>query len=121
MDYKSLYASYLKSIKSLNTELESFRKREKIDTEDGMHIVFGMVVLPFIFKNLNNADFLSQSFGFFEEMSKCENHLIQEVLEFTILEGIADQGEGTRNTLKSFMKSNTLIIFEKICDYMNLN
>lgn len=119
MDYKSLYASYLKSIKSLNTELESFRKNEKIDEEDGMHVIFGMVVLPFIFKNLNNADFLSQSFDFFEEMYECENQLVQEVLDFTILEGIADQNEEIRKVLKSYMKSNTLLSFEKICDCMN--
>lgn len=121
MDYKSLYASYLKSIKSLNTELELFRKNEKIDTEDGMHVIFGMVVLPFIFRNLNNVDFLSQSFDFFEEMSECEDHLVQEVLDFTILEGIADQNEETRKVIKSFMRRNTLLSFEKICNYMNLN
>ena len=118
MDYKSLYGSYLKSIKTLKAELEMFRKSENIDMEDGMHIIFGMVVLPFMLKNLNNAGFLSQSFDFFEEMFECEDRLVQEVLDFTILEGIADQNEETRKSLKSFMRSNTLISFEKICNSM---
>lgn len=90
------------------------------EPSDGMHVMFGMVVVPFVMELLECKDErkLKIAFDFFEEMAKAENSMISEVLEFTILEDIISRGKVTLDKCKHYMKRNTLDSCSVIEKYM---
>ena len=99
-----------------------FRKKEKenlIDETDGIHIVFGMVIVPYILHIVQNNKMyeINKVFSFLENMAMCEDVKIKEVLDFTVLEQLADEGHDTLGRCKQYMKKNTLKHCEEIEKY----
>lgn len=92
MKYENLYRDF----KGLFPEDDGyFREQEKqtgASADDGMHVVFGLIIVPFVTKIVNeSSEKAEKAFDFFEKMEKAEDPKIAEVLEFTVLESILSE------------------------------
>lgn len=88
MNYDKLYTEFKAAVPECinfckDKEVENF-----IDDTVGVHISFGMVVVPYILYIVDHREEASikKSFGFMEQMALCQDIKVQEVLDYTILE-----------------------------------
>ena len=118
MKYEKLYEDFVSLFPEDKYEIQKIAETVSADISDGMHIMFGMVVVPFLIELLhaNKECKLREAFAFFEKMASEENTMISEVLEFTILEDIVSRGKDVLEKCKSYMGQRTLescLIVEK--------
>lgn len=116
MKYEDLYKDFLSVFADDQKIIETIAAENAVDEEDGMHIAFGMVVVPFISKLIesNQADKIKRAFSFFEEMAASEDPLISEVLEFTVIEGIIAGGKDFASKCVKYMNPCTYASYEII-------
>lgn len=114
MEYNKLYQDFKERISEGKWFYEVKEKECSLDETDGMHVVFGMVVVPYLIwcKKHNDAEVLQKIFLFMEDMSMCEDVKVREVLDFTILEQLIDQERDLLIQYKRQMGVNT----RKHCD-----
>ena len=119
MIYDDLYKTFKKEIPECLSFVEVKEEENLIDETDGLHIVFGMVVVPYILYIVQNIKMfeIEKTFLFLENMAMCEDVRIKEVLDFTILEQIADEGHDILGQCKQYMWENTLKHCEEIEKY----
>lgn len=117
MEYNNLYGLFKEKFN--NEKILDLEKENLIDDTDGMHVVFGMVVVPYILDQVKsgNQEEIENCFQFIEEMAESEDKDIQELLDFTVLEQFADEGHDVLNLLRKYMGEKTLEHCEKITDY----
>lgn len=119
MNYDKLYTEFKESV----PECISFCNKEEIenliDNTVGIHVSFAMVVVPYILYILDNKDekIVQKCFRFLEEMATCQDSKVQEVLDFTILEQLADEGRDKIQEYKKYMGMNTLQHCKKVEEY----
>lgn len=120
MKYESLYNNFIALFPDDTDFFTNMELETGTDQSDGIHVLFGMVVVPFIVHCLKNneVDKLKCAFSFFEEMAVSENTLISEVLEFTILEDILSRGGNFTNACKQFMGDKTISSLMHISRYL---
>ncbi len=116
MKYEELYKDFAKLFPDDEVVLNDLEISADVDEEDGMHILFGMVVFPFISKLVEDGENekLKRVFDFLEQMASSKDSRICEVLEFTILENIITSGKDFLNICKPYMGSET----GKSCEYI---
>ena len=119
MIYDELYKTFKEEIPEGYSIFEVKEKENLIDETDGIHIVFGMVIVPYILHIVQNNKMyeINKVFSFLENMAMCEDVKIKEVLDFTVLEQLADEGHDTLGRCKRYMKKNTLMHCEEIEKY----
>lgn len=119
MKYDELYKTFKEEIPEGYSFLELKEKEYLIDETDGIHMAFGMVIVPYILHIVQNNKMLeiNKVFSFLENMAICEDVKIKEVLDFTVLEQLADEGHDTLEQCKQHMKKNTLKHCEEIEKY----
>ncbi len=98
MKYNELYKIFKEEISESYSFFEVKEKENLIDETDGIHIVFGMVIVPYILHIVQNDKMyeINKVFSFLENMAICEDVKIKEVLDFTVLEQLADEGHDIR-------------------------
>lgn len=81
-----------------------------LDEKDGVHILFGMVIVPYILYLLDEKRdiTLKKMSDFLEKMARCDDIKVQEVLDFTILEQLADEWHERMEQCKKYMQEKTL-------------
>lgn len=112
MKYDNLVEKILNDIPELKNEYLDKAEDNLIDEATGVHVVFGLIVTPYVvnlLKNDNevNTKILKKIFVFFEDMAKSEDSLIQEVLEFTVIEGLIEEGKEILSKSYSYMLDET--------------
>lgn len=119
MKYDQLYKTLKKEIPEGYSFFEVIEKENRIDETDGMHIVFGMVIVPYILHIVQNDKMFEiyKVFSFLENMAISEDVKIREVLDFTVLEQLADEGQDALGQCKQYMEKNTLIHCEEVEKY----
>ncbi len=119
MKYEELYKTFKEEIPEGLSFLETKETENLIDETDGMHIVFGMVIVPYILYIVQNNKMpeINKVFSFLENMAMCDDVKVKEVLDFTILEKLADEGHDTLEQCKQYMEKNTLKHCEKVEKY----
>ena len=120
MNYESLYKDFKMLFADELTRINQLESINGIDSTDGIHVAFGMVVVPFVADLINNGHLsdVYKAFQFFEDMCKSENTLICEVLEFTVLEGFISLGSAFLSKCKTYMGSETLESCSAVEKYM---
>ena len=95
MKYESLYRDFISLFPEDKSFFDNLCKDQSVDEEDGMHVVFGFVIVPYIRDIVKkNPDKTKKAFDFFEKMENCGEPKIAEVLEFSVLEDLlADDKE----------------------------
>lgn len=119
MRYDELYQEFKAEMPE---GLYFFKIKEKenlIDEKDGIHTIFGMVIVPYILHILQNKKIseIKKIFSFLEDMAVCEDIKVNEVLDFTILERLADEGYNILEQCKQYMGINTLKHCQEIEKY----
>ena len=104
MKYESLYDEF---VEMFPEDLEFFNElaeESSAEREDGMHIMFGMVVCPFILKIADKDPKKAQlAFDFIEEMGKCSDDRIVNVAEVTVLEDLMTDENGGMKKLGKYL------------------
>lgn len=119
MKYDELYKTFKEEISEGYSFFEIKEKENLIDETDGMHVVFGMVIVPYILYIVQNNKTLeiNKVFSFLENMAICEDVKIKEVLDFTVLEQLVDERQDVLGQCKQYMKKNTLEHCEEVEKY----
>lgn len=119
MKYNNLYKAFKEEIPEGFSFLEIKEKENMIDDTDGIHAIFGMVIVPYILYIVQSKKVpeISKVFSFLEKMEMCEDIKVNEVLDFTVLEQLADEGHDTLEQCKQYMEINTLKQCEEIEKY----
>lgn len=119
MKYDELYKTFKEEISEGYSFFEIKEKENLIDETDGMHVVFGMVIVPYILYIVQNNKILeiNKVFSFLENMAICEDVKIKEVLDFTVLEQLVDERQDVLGQCKQYMKKNTLEHCEEVEKY----
>lgn len=60
---------------------------------------------------------INKVFSFLESMAICEDVNVKEVLDFTVLEQLVDEGQNILEQCKQYMKKNTLEHCEEVEKY----
>ena len=109
MQYEKLYNEFKQLFPEDSDKLDKLAIEADAEAEDGMHVMFGMVVVPFVLDLLSRKEDekLQTAFAFFEKMGKSNDSLISEVLEFSVLEDFVSQDEVVFNKLKTYMQPET--------------
>ena len=119
MIYDELYKTFKEEIPEGYSFFKVKEKENLIDETDGIHIVFGMVIVPYILHIVRNNKMLeiNKVFSFLENMAICEDVKIKEVLDFTVLEQLTDVGHDILGQCKQYMNKNTLKHCEEVEKY----
>lgn len=85
-------------------------------------MTFGMVIVPYVLHIIQNQkkDEINKVFTFFENMAICEDIKVNEVLDFTVLEHLVDEGQGILKECKQYMGINMRKHCEEIEKYFLL-
>lgn len=87
MKYEELYNDFIAMFPEDYCFFKEKENETGADISDGIHVVFGMVVVPYVTKIVKESpDKATKAFEFFEMMEMSEEPKIAEVLEFTVLE-----------------------------------
>ncbi|MBQ3848735.1 MAG: hypothetical protein II748_07810 [Clostridia bacterium] len=121
MKYDELYKNFIYEFSDDEPAINAIAAENAVDDEDGMHIAFGMVVLPFLSRLIEEDQTakIEKAFAYFEEMASSDDHLISEVLEFTVIEGIIALGNDFVSKCISYMKPHTYDSFKAISQNFN--
>lgn len=119
--YETLYGDFIEKIPESEKYCSLKAIENLIDDSTGVHVVFGMIIVPYIIEmaESKNNVILQKVFDFLEGMAECEDVKIREVLDFTILEQLADHGGDVLDGFKTFMKQKTLEHCEAVELYFN--
>ena len=122
MTYDNLFENFKEKIPEGMKFYEKKMKECSVDETDGKHVIFGMVIVPYIFHVVQNKEeeIIKKVFSFLEEMDTCGDVKVQEVLGFTILEHIIDEGPEILQQYKQYMGSSTLEHCELVEQYFRL-
>ena len=89
MNYNDLYREFISLFPEDKLFFDERSKETAAKEADGMHIMFGLVVVPFVKRIAKESqEKAKKAFEFFEKMEKSGNSDIAEVLEFTVLENL---------------------------------
>ena len=118
--YEGLYDEFIQSFPNDLSRLQEIAESTSAEPSDGMHIMFGMVVMPFLMELLENREEtkLKAAFCFFERMAEADDSMISEVLEFTIFEDIISRGKSTLDRCKTYMGQKSLEHCSAVEEYM---
>lgn len=119
MNYDRLYIEFKEAVPECINFCEEKEVENFVDDTVGVHVSFGMVIVPYILYIVNNQEnmIIQKIFCFMEQMANCQDVKVQEVLDFTILEQLAEQGHEKLQECKKYMGMNTLQHCEKIEEY----
>lgn len=110
MTYETIYKDFLSLFIEDIILITSMEKAVLVDQDDGRHVQFGMVVVPYIIYLVNNKENckLSKIFGFIEDMLDTNDVMVCEVVEYTILENLLSENKKILDYCKKFMKTRTI-------------
>lgn len=87
MEYGNLYREFISLFPDDQSFFEERCMENDVDEDEGMHIMFGFVIIPFLIKIVRESTEKSKiAFDYIEKMEKSNDSQIAEVVEFTILE-----------------------------------
>ena len=119
MNYDKLYTEFKVAVPESIGFCKEKEVENSVDNTVGIHVSFGMVIVPYILCIVDNREetVIPKVFDFMEQMALCQDIKVQEVLDFTILEQLADEGHDIFQECKKYMSMNTLQHCKKIEQY----
>ena len=122
MIYENLYSDFKSNFIEDKDCFQNLENEMSVDETDGMHIIFGMVVVQYIIDlfNQNAEKKLRKSFAFLEKMAKSEDILINEVLEFSVLEDFVSRGKDFLIQCIPYMDTETKKSLQAVSAFINI-
>ena len=121
LKYETLLNDAFQDIPEFANEYKKMVKMGYFDDETGKHIVFSWAFVPLLKDAIlnNNTMLSSRMLSFLEKMASSDDHLVQEVCDFTVLEELCDQV--SPETVYPLLGKSTKEGFHAISRYMNYN
>ena len=120
MKYEEIYNDF---VSLFPDDIEYFNEKERetgADTGTGMHVVFGMIVAPFVIKiTKESPDKAKKAFDFFETMETSEDARIAELVEFTILENLLTEDKDMIPEYEKYFGEETKIAAKAVEKWFN--
>lgn len=113
--YDSLYERFVELFPDEKKWFNDKCEENGVSPEDGMHIVFGMVVVPFLLEDaINHPKKLKKAFDFFERMETFGTSKIAEVIEFSVLENLVGIEKDKKDIFMKYMGKETKEVFIRL-------
>ena len=124
MKYETIYTDF-KNLFPEEKEYFSTCEKNSVIGDEGdeiPHMSFGIFVMPFIYRLLENEDDarLRKAFSFFEDMAKSEDYRVQNLLQVTILENLTTESEEIYKSAQKYIGPETKTFVNKVATYMNI-
>ncbi|MBR6364581.1 MAG: hypothetical protein IKS10_00570 [Lachnospiraceae bacterium] len=95
MRYETLYDDFLRLFPGDEPLFRGLEKKSDAERSDGMHVMFGMVVCPYILKIVSeDPQKTKKAFDFIEQMETSGDDDIVNVAEVTVLEDLMTDEKG---------------------------
>lgn len=119
LKFEELYSEFKKLFPGYNEYFKEAEVDNLVYPDDGAHVSFAFCVMPLIYKFVDEdkKEELIKAFDFFEEMASSPDHLVSEVVAFTILENICTD-EYYYPKLKSYFGKNTNDLIPLVASYV---
>ena len=123
VNYNELYRDFISRFPENSEKIKTIAADSLVENSDGMHVLFGIVVIPFVkdLMNNNQTDKITTAFEFFEDMAKSTDEMISEVLEFTVLEDFISEGKEFLTKCLFYMGPETKKSCQSVMKYMKLS
>lgn len=117
--YENLYNEFKNIFPEYHDYFLNAEKENLVDETDGAHVSFAFCVIPLIYKfsDEEKKEELKKAFDYFEMMASSDDHLISEVVAFTILENICTDDH--YHLLKPYFGKNTLDLLPLLHQYFD--
>lgn len=113
--YNTLFEQFTSMFPGDKKWFEEKCKENQAFPEDGMHVIFGMVVVPFLIEvAINDSEKLKKAFDFFERMETFGTSKIAEVIEFSVLENLIGVPKDRKDILLKYMGKETREVFIRL-------
>lgn len=124
MKFETIYTEF-KSLFPEEKEYFSTSEQASVIGGDGdelSHMSFGIFVMPFIYRLLENKDDarLRKAFSFFEDMAKSEDDRVQDLLQFTILENLTTESKEIYKAAQKYIGPETKTFVNQVATYMDI-
>lgn len=121
MKYDELYNAFVNLFPEDKEVFDQLKEDADVDEhEDGMHIMFGMVVVPYIRKIVSeNPAKAKKAFDFLEEMELDDNPDIGNVAEVSVLEALMND-EGGMNKYMTYIGPESLKAARYMAQFYNV-
>ena len=121
MKYEDLYDEFTNLFPE---DLECFKRFEEETGAEryiGMHIMFGLVVSPYILDLLNkDPEKARRAFEFIEEMETSEDERISNVADVSVLEYLLTDENGGIEKMEPFLGKESLAAVRHMSRYFNI-
>ena len=120
--YTNVYLKFKELFAGHDDFLNKTEKENRIDPADGSHVPFEMAVVPFLLHlaDIGDEESLRKAFAFLEQMATSEDKEVQAVLQFSVLEPLADDDEGYAK-IKKYLGKETLSYLPYLRQYLNID
>jgi len=120
MRYSELFSSFENLFPEDANVFEELKEKNSVDEEDGMHPLFGLVVVQYLKAFVLKSPVKAQrAFDFFEIMEESDDPMIAEVLEFSVLENILTDEDINYNLWINYCGEETKKAVEKIIKWLS--
>ena len=121
MRYEELYDDF-KALFPENADYFSEQEgKTGADKDDGMHVLFGMIVCPFLISLADKApEKARKAFEYIEQMLICGDDNIANVAEVSVLEVIMTDEKGGRAKIGKYLGTESLKAVEHLSHYFNI-
>ena len=122
MDYEKLYSDFKGIFPQYADRMDMLAKDANADENDGIHIMFSFVVVPFVITLLNeDSDVqIKKAFDFFERMASSDDVSVTEVLEFSVIENLMSSENIIFEKSKEYMGQEMLKCLKTVSAYMSV-
>ena len=121
MKYEDLYDDF---INLFPEDKEFFKKLEEetgAERSIGMHIMFGLVVSPYILRLLEKEpEKAKKAFEFIEKMETSEDERIANVADVSVLEILITEEDGGIEKIRKYLGPKSLASVSHSAQYFNL-
>lgn len=119
LTFNNLVQKALLKLPAFKIKYGEMIKKDVLDVDSGMHIVFEYAFTPIMKEAIINCDKKTTRdfFSFLEQMASSDDNLFVEVCDQSVLEELNDDFDG--EDLYKYMGPKTKIGFEAIKQYMN--
>lgn len=122
MIYEELYDDFKGLFPEDNEFFTRLEEETGADNECGMHVVFGMVVSPYLIKLAGeNPQKAQKAFDFVEQMETCGDEKIANVAEVSVLEVIMTDENGGMKKLGEFLGNESRKTVEHLAHYFKID
>ena len=121
MKYEELYDNFKRLFPEDDGFFNKLEQETGADKDDGMHVLFGMIVCPYLIKLAGeDPQKAHKAFDFVEQMQTCGDEKIANVAEVSVLEGIMTDEDGGRKKFEKFLGQESLKVVEHMSRYFNI-